>query len=98
MKFLLRAGDLVRWRSPLWLVENGVEIDVGRPHNALILSIKTVKNSITKVEYTEVREIKLMLIGAGYCAQLIEMPIESFYEIGELEKIVEGKWVNISRL
>ena len=97
MRYRLHIGDLVRWRSPLWLVENGVEVDFGKPHHAIILSIETTRRSLTKTEYIEKRKITLMLMGRGYCAQLIEMPIESFYEIGELEKIVEGQWVNVSR-
>ena len=94
---LLRVGDLVRWQSSLFLVENGVEVDIGKWHHALVLSITTQRNMLTSIEYTEANSIRLMLIGPDHSARKIEMTIESFYDMGDLEKITGGLWVNAGK-
>ena len=95
---LLRVGDLVRWKSSLFLVENGVEVDIGRWHHALILSITTQKHMLTKTEYTEANRIRLMLIGPDHAARQIEMTVEALYDMGDLEKITGSAWVNAGKL
>jgi hypothetical protein len=88
---LLCTGDLVRWRNPLYIVENGSEIDVSRWHHALVMSVTRHKLADTY----ERRDIKLMLLGPDFCPYQLEMSIEMFLEIGNIEKISRGAWVAV---
>ena len=86
----LCVGDLIRWRNPLYLVENGEEIEVGRWHHAIIVKITKRPPSFDDVRNYS---LTLMLIGPAYPSRCLELSADMFYEIGRIQKILLGEWV-----
>ena len=89
---VLCVGDLIRWRNPLYLIDNGEEIEVGTWHHAIVIKI-TARPQI--FEHREKNPcITLMLIGPSYPSRCLELSAEMFFEIGQIQKILlgEGVW------
>ena len=80
---VLRVGDLIRWKNPLYIIENGREKQVATWHHALVAKIS--------------REF-LMLIGVSYSEQKLQLSVDMFFEIGQIQKSAFGKWVYTTRI
>ena len=92
---ILRVGDLIRWRNPLYIIENGREEQVGTWHHAIVVGISRETLPFSKAEGAY---ITLMLIGVSYSDQKLELPVEMFFEIGQIQKSALGKWVYTARI
>lgn len=92
---VLRVGDLVRWRNPLYIVENGREQQVGTWHHAIVIDISKEAIAFSKAEGAY---ITLMLIGVSYSGQKLELPVDMFFEIGQIQKSALGEWVYTARI
>ena len=86
----IRVGDLIRWRTPLYIVENGREEEIGTWHHALVIKITT---EIFALDEHESSYLTLMLIGVSYSGQKLEVPTDMFFEMGQIQKSVFGEWV-----
>ena len=75
---VLCVGDLIRWKNPLYLVENGKEIEVGSWHHAIVVKI-TEKTQI--FDEAPGNRITLMLIGPAYPSRCLDLSAEMFFEI-----------------
>ena len=75
---VVRVGDLVRWRNPLYIIENGREEKVGAWHYAIVTEITKELLPFSK---TESAHIGLMLLGMSYPGKRIELPVEMFFEV-----------------
>jgi len=91
----LRVGDLVRWRNPLYIIENGREQQVGTWHHALVIEISKEIRTVSRAEGSY---ITLMLIGVSYSGQRLELPVDMFFEIGQIQKSTCGEWVYTARI
>jgi len=74
------------------LVENGVEKDVGKWHHALVMEVNT---RLTKALDMVASDLLLLMIGREYSARYLPISYQMFVEIGNVEKLVEHKWVAV---
>jgi|TARA_R110000787_G_scaffold22256_4_gene64803 hypothetical protein len=87
---ILRVGDLIRWKNPLYIVENGREKQVATWHHAIVTDIS---GGIRPFDKPEGAYLTLMLIGVSHSGRRLELPAEMFFEIGQIQKSAFGKWV-----
>lgn len=92
---VLRVGDLIRWKNPLYIIENGREKQVATWHHALVAKIS---REFLPFDNTDGAHITLMLIGVSSSGQKLELPVEMFFEIGQIQKSAFGKWVYATRI
>ena len=92
---VLRVGDLIRWRNPLYIIENGREEQVGTWHHAIVAEISREHRLFNKAEGAY---LTLMLIGVSYSEQKLELSVDMFFKIGQIQKSPSGKWVYTARI
>tara|TARA_B100000131_G_scaffold258037_2_gene253213 strand:- start:3776 stop:4060 length:285 start_codon:yes stop_codon:yes gene_type:complete len=90
---IIKIGDMVRWRNSLFLVENGIEHDVGQWHHALVVEVNT---RLTKTLDTITSDLLLLMIGREHNSNYLPISYQMFIEIGNVEKLVERKWVAVT--
>ena len=92
---VLCVGDLIRWRNPLYIVENGREKQVATWHHAIVAEIS---REVLATPKTAGDYITLMLIGVSYSEQKLQLSVDMFLEIGQIQKSAFGKWVYTTRI
>ena len=86
---LFHTGDLIRWQTPLYVVEQGREYAVRKWHYAIVVStgLKPEKNWIADIE--------VQLIGE-YSGERISFSIITFFnKVTKIEKVIDKKWTSV---
>ena len=89
----INAGDLVRWKNPLYVLENGQPPKANSAwHYALVLFIKQQNFAVNPRGHMV--DIELLLIGHGGTARF-NLSLEFLRDLGEIQKQFEGEWVPV---
>ncbi|HCC45359.1 MAG TPA: hypothetical protein DEQ32_13225 [Gammaproteobacteria bacterium] len=91
---LLTAGDLIRWKNPLYIVDNGKPIRANeRWYHALVLEIREAR-IITGPSY-ETKSIRMVLIGKRHKKKEVFMTADALLGLSPVQRIVDCMWVEL---
>ena len=86
---LFHTGDLIRWQTPLYVVERGHEYAVRKWHYAIVVSTRL------KPERHWIDDIEVQLI-CEYSGERISFSIITFFnKVTKIEKVVDKKWTSV---
>lgn len=91
----LNIGDLIRWRNPLYIVEDGRTVGIDSAwHHALILSLTQRKFAFNSQGHTV--DLELLLMGRSGATRF-NLSLEFLYDLGEIQRLLEGEWSPVPR-
>lgn len=82
-------GDLIRWQTPLYVVEDGREYAVKKWHYAVVLEI------CLKPERYWTTDVEVQLIGEGQALRISFSILAFFNKVTKIEKVIDKKWIAV---
>ena len=91
----INAGDLIRWKNPLYILEDGRLAKVNSAwYYALILFVK--QRNFAFNPHGHMLDIELLLVGHNGTARF-NLSLEFLRDLGEIQKLFKGKWVMVAQ-
>jgi hypothetical protein len=85
----LTPGDLIRWQTPLYIVENGKEYAVKKWHYAVVLS------TCLKPERYWTADVEVQLVGERATERISFSILAFFNKVTKIEKVIDKKWTAV---
>ena len=88
----IKPGDLIRWKSDLFIVESGVEKEYDEWHYALIIEITLYSSELT-LPFSG--DILLQPVGPARRWEKMLIPIEVLRSKNKVQRSDKRGWVNV---
>ena len=89
----IKPGDLIRWKSDLFIVESGLEKEYDEWHYALIIEV-TVYSSALMLPFSG--DVLLQPVGPSRQWEKILIPIEVLLSKNKVQRSGKGGWVSVA--